>query len=51
MPARFRWAFRRRPLYADRASARGEHRALRVGHGLRPEYSRKMLRMLTRVFR
>jgi hypothetical protein len=30
---------------------RSEHRALRVGHILRPEYSRKLVRMITRVFR
>jgi hypothetical protein len=30
---------------------RSEHRAIRVGHILRPEYSRKLIRMITRVFR
>lgn len=45
-----RWVFRRRSHYAGQ-SARGEHRAVRVGHGLRSEYNRKTLRMLTRLFR
>lgn len=30
---------------------RAEHRVLRVGHGVRPEYTRKLIRMITRVFR
>jgi len=30
---------------------RAEHRVLVVGHGQRPQYSHKMLRMLTRLFR
>lgn len=30
---------------------RSEHRAIRIGHILRPEYSKKLIRMITRVFR
>jgi hypothetical protein len=30
---------------------KGEHRALRVGHLVRPEYSKKIVRVITRVFR
>ncbi len=30
---------------------RAEHRAVRTGHILHPQYGRKLLRMITRVFR
>jgi hypothetical protein len=36
--------------YGDRAG-RNEHRAVRTGHNLRPQYGRKLLRMITRLFR
>lgn len=35
--------------YGQRLGA--EHRVVRVGHGLRPTYSRRMRRMLNRLFR
>jgi hypothetical protein len=43
-----RW-WRPRALYGQQA--RAEHRAVASGHGQRPEYSRKMRRMITRLFR
>jgi len=52
MRSRFR---RRRDVHDPHkpygGSRRGEHRAIRIGHVLRPEYSKKLIRMITRVFR
>lgn len=32
-------------------SGRGEHETLRVGHVIHPQWTRKLVRMVTRVFR
>jgi hypothetical protein len=48
-PRRRREARDPRKPYGD--PRRSEHRAIRIGHILRPEYSKKLIRMITRVFR
>lgn len=48
MPKKPRW-WRRGALYDQKG--RGEHRVISSGHGQRPQYSRKMRRLLTRLFR
>lgn len=40
---------RRRRLYGTRL--RAEHRAIPVGHGVRPTYNTRMRRLLARLFR
>jgi hypothetical protein len=47
---------KRKPRWLRRDSryghpGKGEHGVIASGHGERPEYSRKTLRMLTRLFR
>lgn len=37
--------------YGEPKEHRSEHRVLKIGHIFRPEYSRKLVRMITRVFR
>jgi hypothetical protein len=50
MRGRRGWVRRRHEGYGGRAG-REEHRAVRTGHVLRPEYSKKLTRLLTRLFR
>jgi hypothetical protein len=49
MQQRLRQGWERLWLYGRQR--RADHRAIEVGHGARPQYSRKTRRMLTRVFR
>lgn len=44
-----RWGWQRPRLYGRQR--RADHRAIAVGHGEQPQYSRKTYRMLTRLFR
>jgi hypothetical protein len=50
MRPRFRRQHRPHRPYGDHAG-RDEHRAVRIGHTLRPQYGRKLLRLITRLFR
>jgi hypothetical protein len=43
------WGWRRLRLYGEQG--RADHRAIAVGHGQQPQYSRKLRRMLNRLFR
>jgi hypothetical protein len=49
MPRRTGEWWQRARLYSRQR--RAEHRAIVVGHGQVPQYSRKVRRMLTRLFR
>lgn len=41
----------RPPAAGYRQSSRAEHRVIAVGHHEQPSYPRRLLRMLTRLFR